>query len=185
MGKHITAQNPYLWPEIVMAYCEKLGMQDSDQLMRRQLKQGRILWEIETHVGIASTMLTKNPDPSATESARRVLVYFYCATRLEHPLSNTVGEFIRQAGERYINDPRKNIRKALLLERSKRGNPGPVVSKKRRLTPEGRVEAVEMFFELRNSGSLEKQAALDVANYWGVSPRTIRSAVAEYVKSKA
>lgn len=110
------------------------------------------------------------------ESAQALVSYFYCTSKAGDVLDPRVMRFLSGAFRRYRNDPDHRIDKALYLVRPKEGNPGGV-SKKRRMTPDGKKEAALEALNLIGSGEKDLVAVLTVAKRWECSERTIRAAI--------
>ena len=128
----------------------------------------RFLWELPIYLELAER---------SVRHANAIVAHFYTATKKRKRIDPRVVEYIDKARDRYCRDPRRNIAKALGLVRSGRGNPGRVPSK-RRLTPEGFIEAGQMVMEEIKKGKPENYAVDVVAEQLQVSPRTVRKSAA-------
>ena len=149
------------WHEIVLRWLAKRARAKKPQPPKR------FSHELDSYIHHAKK--------GSTRHALGIVAYFYWADQERTEIDPRVLNFLKAARRRYLRDPRQNIAKALWLVRPRRGNPGGV-SAKRRLTPEGHIEAALMVREKRLQGS-EKRAIADVAAFFNVSPRTVRNAV--------
>ncbi len=145
----------------------------------------QLLRDLDVYLGLAKMPTqhtgdfetTPIPDAVRVQYAGWIVAYFYAAKKNRQPVDSRVVEYIDSARDRYCRDRKRNIAKALGLVRLRRGNPGGV-SPKRRLTPDGFVEAGQMVLEKMHKGKSENFAVDAIANLLNVSPRTVRKASA-------
>ena len=116
----------------------------------------------------------KEKEKGCVKSASCIVLY-YCASR-KCDIDPRVNEFMERARLRYCAAPRRDIKKALLLTKPTRGNPGLVPGKRRR-TEALYEEAAAIVDRLRREGKSEKFAVLDAREQLGVHANTIRRAV--------
>ncbi len=112
----------------------------------------------------------------STAHANAVVWYYYRSVVDGLSLDPRVLRFLEIAWTRHAKGRNPKIERSLFLIRPRRGNPGGV-SSKRRMTPEGKIEAAQMVSRLRANGISEKVAAMEIAELFGVSLRTIRHCV--------
>lgn len=126
----------------------------------------RFLYELDVYIGGAKNGLTT--------SAEAIVVYFYWHSKAGKTLDDRVLKYLEAARRRYCKDPKRKIDKALWLVKSRRGNPGVVVPKKRRLTPSAHIEAGMMVLNRQKDGTSYDKAIRDVATELRVSINTIK-----------
>lgn len=109
--------------------------------------------------------------------ANALVAYFYVATKKGQRVDSRVVDYIDDARERYCCDPRRNIKKALGLMRSRAGNPSGT-SAKRRLSPEeGHIAIGQAVNEItsRRSGRGVRAAIRYVADTEKVSETLVKN----------
>ena len=128
----------------------------------------RFIYEMPIYIKLARRSI---------QHAWAIVAHFYWAKARSdvHPLALA---YVNGALRRYCRSQRRDIGKALGLVRSRRGNPGRVPSKKRRLTPDGFIEAGQAVLSLINRGKAEHEAVDFVSSNWQVTDRTVRKALA-------
>jgi len=109
-----------------------------------------------------------------------ILMNYFCSTvERGEEVDRRVQLYIATAWRRYLGDPKHDIAKALGLKRPKAGNPRGV-SKKRRLTPDGREELAQRIDELRRNKLNYADAIAAAADEFDVSQRTASNCYSEY-----
>jgi hypothetical protein len=183
MSRTSPLPDPIRWHDVVMDWLEERGKSRRRTAGVPAVLHERFYSEIANCIRLAKS--------GSVQHATAIAAHFYWATKKQYHAHPLVVEYIDKAREKFNKDPRRSkdqsrrIARALGLVRDRRGNPGRVPTKKRRLTPEGFIDAGQVAANLIDSGKPEKDAVEAVANLLVISERTVRQALAEERAARA